>query len=310
MYSKSGFPPLTACLCLLLLAGCSDGGPSDPGGELPELPEWDGRREFAATLTFAGRERSFIGHLPLSYDHERRVPLLLAYHGSGMTAELMRQVTGLDWIANDHDFAVIYPDASDGFFPTPCPGCNNEGRDGFEEIDFAREIIRWTSSTYAVHPDSVYATGFSMGGFFINYLGCAPDAPVRGIAPVAAGARDDFDGFCTAFRPRPSVLIVHALQDFVTPIEGGPTTMSIPELAELWRTHGRCGSGATEWEYPSGAVGLPTVQAKRWDGCAGEGPVRLDVIDGAGHWWVTTSDNPNGVDIGETIADYFFPLDP
>ena len=100
----------------------------------------------------------------------------------------MRQATGLDWIANDHGFAVIYPEASDGFFPIPCPGCQNDGRDGFEEIDFAREIIRWTSETYAVHPDSVYATGFSMGGFFINYLGCAPNSPVRGIAPVAAGA--------------------------------------------------------------------------------------------------------------------------
>ena len=34
-----------------------------------------------------------------------------------------RQATGLDWIANDHGFAVIYPEASDGFFPIPCPGC-------------------------------------------------------------------------------------------------------------------------------------------------------------------------------------------
>ncbi|MEK6254879.1 MAG: hypothetical protein N2B05_09310, partial [Gemmatimonadales bacterium] len=162
MTRNAHFPILAVGLCILLLAGCSDDGPSDPGGgELPVLPEWDGRREFIGTLTFAGRERSFIGHLPLSYDHERRVPLLLAYHGSGMHAELMRQATGLDWIANDHGFAVIYPDASDGFFPIPCPGCENDGRDGFEEINFAREIIRWTSETYAVHPDSVHATGFS-----------------------------------------------------------------------------------------------------------------------------------------------------
>ncbi len=292
------------------LAGCSSDDPSGPGTELPELPEWDGRREFVGSLTFAGRERSFIGHLPLSYDHERRVPLLLAYHGSGMSAELMRQATGLDRIANDHGFAVIYPDASDGFFPTPCPGCVNDGRDGFEEIDFAREIVRWTSEAYAVHPDSVYATGFSMGGFFIGYLGCAPTSPVRGIAPVAAGARDDFDDFCSAFSPRPSVMIVHGLQDLVTPIEGGPNTMSIAALAELWRSHAWCDDVASEWTYPAGASGLPTVEARRWDGCAGAGPVRLDVIDGAGHRWVTAGDNPSGVDIGQAIADFFFPVAP
>jgi polyhydroxybutyrate depolymerase len=309
MARNAHFPTFATGLCILLLAGCSDNTPSDPGGtDLPELPEWDGRREFVETLTFAGRERSFLGHLPISYDHERRVPLLLAYHGSGMNAELMRQATGLDWAANAHGFAVIYPDASDGFFPIPCPGCLNDGRDGYEEIDFAREIIRWTSETYAVHPDSVYATGFSMGGFFINYLGCAPNAPVRGIAPVAAGARNDFNDFCST--PRPTVLIVHAIQDLVAPIDGGENSMSIEELAELWRTHGRCDATSVEWDYPAGAVGLPTVHASRWDGCAGAGPVRLDVIDGAGHWWLTAADNPNELDLSEVIADYFFPLTP
>jgi len=301
--------PLTSVIagfCFLVLAGCSDGGPSDPGGgDLPDLPEWDGRREFIGSLTFAGRERTFIGHLPLSYDHERRVPLLIAYHGSGMGAELMREATGLDWIANDHGFAVIYPEASDGFYPIPCPGCGNDGRDGYEEINFAREMIRWVSETYAVHPDSAYATGFSMGGFFINYLGCVRNSPVRGIAPVAAGARDDFDDFCAGSRPK--VLIVHAIQDFVAPIDGGPTTMSIAELAELWRRHGVCDATPVEWDYPEGAAGLPTVHATRWGGCAGKGPVRLDVIDGSGHWWLTSSDNANGIDIGKTIAEYFFP---
>ena len=61
---------------------------------------------------------------------------------------------------------------------------------------------------------------------------------------------------------------------------------------------------------PSGAAGLPTVHAQRWDGCAGKGPVRLDVIDGMGHWWPKAGDNPSGLDVSEVIADYFFPLTP
>lgn len=300
---------ILAAACAAFLAACSDDGPSGPSGtDLPDLPEWDGRREIAASLTFAGRERTFLGHLPLGYDHERRVPLLLVYHGSGMSAGLMRQATGLDWVANDHGFAVVYPDASDGFYPIPCPGCQNEGRSGTEEIDFARHIVRWMSERYAVHPDSVYATGFSMGGYFVNYLGCAPNSPVKGIAPVAAGAREDFDGFCGS--PKPAVLIIHALQDLVAPIDGGPNSMSIAELAELWRAHDRCDPVPVEWDYPAGTSGPPAVHATRWDGCDGHGPVRLDVIDGAGHWWLTAGDNPNGIDLSETIGDFFFPLAP
>lgn len=225
-----------------------------------------------------------------------------------MNARLMQQVTGLDWIADDHGFAVVYVDAADGFYPSPCSGCQNDGRDGYEEIGFARQLIRWLSENYAVHPDSVVATGFSMGGYFVNYLGCTANSPVRGIAPVAAGARTSFADFCSS--PRPMVLIVHALQDLSTPIEGGANSMSIADLAELWRSHARCGPAAVEWDYPAGATGLPTVHARRWDGCSGKGPVRFDVIDGAGHLWLTGADNDNGVDIGEILADYFFPVAP
>ena len=41
-----------------------------------------------------------------------------------------------------------------------------------------------------------------------------------------------------------------------------------------------------------------------------QGPVRLDVIDGAGHRWVWPADNPTGLDLSEVIADYFFPVAP
>jgi polyhydroxybutyrate depolymerase len=302
-------PTILAAACAALLAACSDEGPSGPSGtDLPDLPDWDGRREIAVSIPFADRERTFLGHLPLGYDHERRVPLLLVYHGSGMNAGLMRQATGFDWVANDRGFAVLYVDAADGFYPIPCPGCTNDGRSGYEEIGFARHIVRWMSERYAVHPDSVYATGFSMGGYFVNYLGCATDSPVRGIAPVAAGARDDFDRFCGS--PRPTVLIIHALQDLVAPIDGGENSMSIAELAELWRAHGRCDPVPLEWEYPADADGPPAVHASRWGGCAGNGPVRLDVIDGSGHRWLTAADNANGIDLSETIAGFFFPAAP
>jgi len=39
-------------------------------------------------------------------------------------------------------------------------------------------------------------------------------------------------------------LIIHALQDTVAPIEGGANSMSIAELAEMWRSHNRCDANA------------------------------------------------------------------
>jgi polyhydroxybutyrate depolymerase len=308
MRLHSRFPTLALIASALLLCACSDDSPSGPTETvLPELPDWNGMANFGHTMDFAGRERTFIGHLPSGYDHVRRLPLLLAYHGSGGSKDQMRADSNFDFIANDHGFVVVFPDA-DRFWPIPCPECSNDGRDGYEEIEFARAMIRWVTEHYAVHPDSVYATGFSAGGFFINYLGCVEDSPVRGIAPVGAGAREDFEDFCADSRP--SVLIIHALQDHVATFDGRDGSMSIPGLADFWREHDHCGGTQTEWDYPPGATELPTVHATLWEGCEGGSSVRLDIVDGAGHWWLRGSNNPTGVDSGETVASFFFPLTP
>lgn len=130
------------------------------------------------TLTVDRREHTALVVLPSGYDHETRPPVLFGYHGGGGSAAQMQ--TGLDAIADDFGFAIVYLDACDGFWVTPCPACDYEGRDPLEEIDYAHDLIRSLSRSHALDPDRVYATGFSMGGFFLNHVGCLPDLPFNG----------------------------------------------------------------------------------------------------------------------------------
>lgn len=47
-------------------------------------------------LTVEGRERSYLVHIPPSYDPKKPTPLVLAYHGGGGNADSMVRFSGLN----------------------------------------------------------------------------------------------------------------------------------------------------------------------------------------------------------------------
>ncbi len=292
-------------------AGCGDddgGGPTGP--VLPDdLPAWSGVRTFNHTVTVDGRERTAVVHLPAGYAHDanRRIPILLAFHGSGGSALQMREQTGFDLIAEDARFVVAYLDAID-FWVTPCDGCDNDGRAPDEDIRFARDLVWSLAESYAVDPYDATATGFSMGGFFLHYLGCHRDSPVRGIAPVAANARRSLPTDCPPrFGLEPlSVLITNGLVDLLVPPEGTATTMSIDESAEFWRDRSGCGATSTDEAEPTSPVGdAPRILRTTWTSCAAGTRVGVQKVERAGHLWLRESTNAAGVDYGRTIVRFF-----
>lgn len=291
------------------LAACSDSsypsGPATPG----PLPPFDGRFVFVDTMEIDGRDRSAIVVLPSGYDHETRLPVLFGYHGGGGSAQQMRDQTGLDGIAEESGFAVVYLNAYDGFWVTPCPECDNEGRDPLEEIDYAEDLIRSLSRAYALDPDRVYATGFSMGGFFLNFIACHPDAPFAGIAPVAAGARRSLPGWCASFlfnrRPVP-VQITNGMVDLSVPPDGGENWLGVDDTAAWWREWNGCAASSTSYVNPESTGEFdPQLFRTEWPECSSQTRVQLQKVERIGHWWLTESNNASGIDYGRTIVDFF-----
>jgi polyhydroxybutyrate depolymerase len=293
------------------LIGCGgDDGGGPTGPVLPDdLPPWGGLRTLNHAVTVDGRTRTAVIHLPAGYVHDAslRLPLLLAFHGSGGSALQMREQTGFDLIAEDAGFIVAYLDA-DGFWVTPCEGCDNDGRAPDEDIRFARDLVWSLAESYAVDPYDVTATGFSMGGFFLHYLGCHPDSPVRGIAPVAANARETLPADCPlrSGRAPVDVLITNGLVDLVVPPEGTETTLSIDEGAEFWRDWSRCSAVTVEEAEPAEPVGdAPRILRTTWRDCGAGTRVAVQKVERAGHLWLRESTNAAGVDYGRTIARFF-----
>ena len=95
-----------------LLIACSN----NDGGETTD--ELDGTNSLAAeieygltsqTLVHDGVIREFLLYVPASYDGSVDVPLVMNFHGNGLTAELHMGSADMRPIAEEENFIAIYP---------------------------------------------------------------------------------------------------------------------------------------------------------------------------------------------------------
>ena len=98
------------------------------------------QRDYSGSFEFGGITRSYHIHIPLSYDGENPIPLLLVFHGAGGSGKEMKMWTELDDIADREGFIVVYPEGymatwADGSGATPA------GRAGVDDVGFVSALI-------------------------------------------------------------------------------------------------------------------------------------------------------------------------
>ena len=201
--------------------------PSTAGGAAIQASTGCGARPPVApgeTGTFSMRvgdlEREYRMHLPPDYDRSRAVSLVLDFHGYTGTAEQEElATTGLSRHADEHGYAVVYPQAtafltdtgrsitswndltcnaspgpggpicSETAFkyahppecgePRPCNWCTCH-----DDLGFVEQLLDSLEESLCIDLDRVYATGMSNGGMFVHRLGCDMPDRFAAIAPV------------------------------------------------------------------------------------------------------------------------------
>lgn len=146
------------------------------------------------TLVVQGRERSFLLHLPPAAA-QRRVPLVLAFHGYTGNANVMQSMTGLDAIGDSLGFAVAYPNGTGklryaGLTWNAVTCCGSAERRRIDDVAFARAMVEQITRTLPIDSARVYATGFSAGGMMALLLACQAHPFVAGAADVAGAMPD------------------------------------------------------------------------------------------------------------------------
>ncbi|MEO7443543.1 MAG: PHB depolymerase family esterase [Acidimicrobiales bacterium] len=298
-----GFRPCVVALLFgaAILAGC--GRDSQPRTAAKSPRPAVERRE----LVIEGSSRGYRLFSPPSLRPDKPVPLVLALHGGGNTAESLVETTQLDRAAAAHGFVVAYPEAAGSVWNGGF--CCTGGRGSAAgDLQFLDQVITDVSTVRTIDAARVYAVGVSAGGVMSYRLGCDLAGRIAGVGSVAGSMLLDD---CLPTRPV-SVIEIHGTADGVVPFAGGKVLSDRVATAPAPASVAVVG----RWAALDGCPAPPVIRIEgpvtttTWTGCAGATSVRLVAVQDGGHnWFATEFGLPDGaVDAtGEMLR--FFALE-
>jgi polyhydroxybutyrate depolymerase len=246
---------------LLVLTACSGGAPTAPGA----TPEAGRSGEHKVAVTVGGAERTFLLHVPPSYDPARAMPAVLALHHRGGSATTMRELTGLDAKADREGFLVAYPEGVGGQFNAfGCCGVQDDV--GFVKAAAGRLVEQWHAD-----PDRIFLAGVSNGGDLT--LRAAVEAP--GVFAAIGVVSGGFAGGRTEaadYKPAKAVSVVTLIG------AADPQAATFRTGVDTWRSRLACAA-------PSAAAGGEPAVHRTVTRCQDGSDVDASVIDGGGHAW-------------------------
>jgi polyhydroxybutyrate depolymerase len=258
------------------------------------------------SFIYGGVTRQYLLYIPASYDGSVPVPFILALHGLG---DNMNNFAGVDFndIADTANFIFAIPQALVDTVLTGETAWNSGAGEfgitlnpGVDDVGFLNAVIDSTAKYYNIDQTRLYATGFSMGGFMTNRLGCELNNRIAAIASVSGTIGNGIT--CTPTRVVPSCHF-HGTLDQIVSYNGDMFGLDPEALVAFWRSHDGCDS------MPSSIDTLPHVAADTLHvihyvyphGLYGSDVEFYKVINGQ-HQWL----GPTGEDINYALAIWQF----
>ena len=266
---------------MLMLCGCTTTGRAQSPNNMP------------FTVEAAGMTRSYFLHVPEKLPAGKAAPLVIVFHGSGDTGLGIESMTKFSELADREGFIAAYPNAvahnwNDGRESTRILSQFNN----VDDVAFVDAMITGIAKAHTLDTGRIFATGFSNGGIFAQYLGAQLSMRLAAIAPVSGGIAEPF---APKFKPASpvSVFIIHGTKDPMVPHPGGDVDYGgygriIPtdETMRLWTTFCGCAKTPTTGELPdTDPDDKCRVKWSRWSKGQKETEVLLYAVEGGGHTW-------------------------
>jgi polyhydroxybutyrate depolymerase len=188
----------------------------------PEVPPLSGALT-RGTMTVGGLKRTYRTYVPRGL--AKGAPLVVVMHGAGENGSRMRVETGYGFeiLADQHGFAVAYPNAYDGFWEA-CTRVGDVSANGLsiDDAGFLTGMVDKLVGEIGVDPDRVFAAGSSRGGFMAFHLALEAPSRFRAVAAVSANVPSPENFKCQpARRGTCSVMIMNGTDDPLVPFDGG-----------------------------------------------------------------------------------------
>ncbi len=244
-------------------------------------------------LTVDGRPRSYLVHVPPSYDPAKPTPVVVAFHGALMNGLSMAWFTGLSRKADASGFIVVYPNGvgigtTALFFNAGARPAAAADAGPPDDVKFTDRLLDDLASVANVDAHRIFATGMSNGGMMANRVAAELSNRIAAAAPVAGTLA------LPAIHPaRPvPIMIFHGTADGIVPFLATdtpkPATMQFRSVAQTVRTwadaDGCRGEGRTV-ETPDSAHDGTTVTTTTYGPAAQGADVVLVKVNGGGHTW-------------------------
>ena len=233
-------------------------------------------------MTAGGVKRTYLVYLPALLDPNQPLPLVFVHHGYTMSGQAMHDITLYSALADKEGIAVAFPDGESGPNGAGPPwnvGTGVCGNGAFEEAtgdDFSflvamRADIEQDQCVDGAH---VFLTGFSMGGYFANHVGCMRPDLVRAVAPASGGTHD----FSTCVAGHKPVILFHGTADTVIAESCGT------QARDYWVAKNGCSKTVQTEVVDGGSCEIS-------QGCPPDGQVELCLFSGMGHAWAGGAPN-------------------
>jgi len=202
-------------------AGMSGGAASEPPPTCPSPVLVAG--DSSQTLQVGSVSRSFVLHVPGSYNGTKPVPLIVDLHGLGSSGMSELQSSPYPAVTDAEGVVIALPDGSKGTLGTawnlgPCCVAN------VDDIAFIRALVAHVQSTACIDSRRVYAVGVLTGGGMVYDLACQTADIFAAVAPAAFDLLQENVDECVPSRPI-SEISFRGTADPRVPYAGGPSAL-------------------------------------------------------------------------------------
>lgn len=230
------------------------------------------------TIESGGVNRSFLVHLPDSFNPVQYYPALLFFPGKGTSALSGQQNANL----NSLPAVTIYPEPTVGrdlmYSWQGAPYSS-----GANDVEFVSNLLDKVEAQLCIQRSRIYAVGLSNGGGMVSLLSCKLSDRFAAYG-IVAGAMYYPDGGCKPYTPTP-LISIHGDGDVTVPYFGS-AQRKLPAI-DGWMADRARDNGCTP--IPDVTFVLGTT-VSTWQRCKDNATVKNVRIHNAGHMW--TSDAP------------------
>ncbi len=224
----------------------------------------------------AADERGYVLFVPDNYDDSTPLPLVIALHGFGDTAENFMTGTDLNTVAAQKNMLVVYPQGWQRQWNDGSQGSHYE-----DDVEMLLNLLDDLGQQYAIDRERIYLPGFSNGGSMVFKAHCEAPGVFAAVASVGGSMRR---AQTCADNARTSVLIMHSMGDDVVPFVGGNGKYAAPAAAVYHVEHNNCQTDDVPRFNPSRFNATQTM-SYHFDDCDAGTQVLLYVFQELPHAW-------------------------